>query len=196
MSTLLPRIRVLLLVALVAVAGAGCGGDDGAGGDRTGASDDRSRADGTSAAGDAEDGGSDRGDDAPEADGGPAPLPPIEVIAPPTFSSVHRSFVLRGTAQVHEGELRWAILDADLEALASGRMMASCGAPCRGKFSTRVDVSKVPVGSWELHVFAPPVADSDPPRVHDVILPITVVANPVDQPAADAPPPGGVPNDL
>lgn len=198
MSTLLPRIRLLLLVALVAVAGAGCGGDDGAGGDRTGASDDRSQADGTAAAGDAEGGGSDQdGDDGPDGDDdGRAPLPPIEVIAPPTFSSVHRSFVLRGTAQVHEGELRWAILDADLEALASGRMMASCGAPCRGKFSTRVDVSKVPVGSWELHVFAPPVADGDPPRVHDVILPITVAANPVDQPAADAPPPGGVPSDL
>lgn len=203
MSTVL---RTLLPAVLAALLVAGCGEDraehGGAAGERghddAAQSDDGSRAGGDGGGtGDGQHGDSDgtRG----SSDGqhpGADQLPPIQVLAPPTFSSVHRSFVLRGTAQVHEGELRWSILDADLEPLATGRMTATCGAPCRGGFSTRVDVSKVPVGSWELHVYAPPVADDDPPRMHDVILPITVVAKPVDQPAADAPPPGGVPADL
>lgn len=186
------RTALVALLALVVLGGCGEGGGSR---DGSGEREDAARADRADGDGDA---GSDTRTEADEAaaDGHEDPLPPIQVVAPATFTSVHRSFVLRGTAQVVEGELRWAILDASLEPLASGRMTASCGAPCRGGFSTRVDVSKVPVGSWELHVFAPPVADDDPPRVHDVIIPITVVAKPVDQPPADAPPPGGVPNDL
>jgi hypothetical protein len=43
-------------------------------------------------------------------------------------------------------------------------------------------------------VWAPPVADDDPPRVHDTMVPITVTAEPVaGSPDADATPPGGVP---
>lgn len=186
MSRLL-RFALVPMVALLVLAGCG---DEGSGGTRGGERQDAARADD---GGRADEGGA---KDETADDGHEDPLPPIQVLAPPAFSSVHRSFVLRGTAQVIEGELRWSILDAALEPLASGRMAASCGAPCRGEFSTRVDIRRVPLGSWELHVFAPPVGDDDPPRVHDVILPITVVAKPVDQPAADAPPPGGVPNDL
>lgn len=119
---------------------------------------------------------------------------PIEITEPATFSSVHGSFRLAGTATVFEGTLAWQILDEQLKPMKHGTMTASCGGPCRGTFSTTIDLAGVKPGSWELHVFAPPVADDDPPRVHDTILPITVTTAPVgDQPAADAPPPGGTP---
>lgn len=173
------RLFVLALVALLlAATAAGCGDDERS-------SDDDARS-ATAAANDTPDDASD--DDA-------APASPIRVETPKSFASVHGSFELSGTAQAHEGELRWAILDAALEPMTSGSMTASCGAPCVGTFATTVDVSKVPIGSWELHVWQPPVADSDPERVHDTIVPITVTAKPVDpdDPAADAPPPGGVP---
>jgi hypothetical protein len=119
----------------------------------------------------------------------------IEVAEPTAFSSVYRSFTLAGTAAVFEGALAWEILDEQLKPMQRGMTTATCGAPCRGKFSTTVRLQGVAPGSWELHVFAPPVDPNDPPRVHDTILPITVTTGPIgDAAAADAPPPGGVPN--
>jgi hypothetical protein len=96
---------------------------------------------------------------------------------------------------VFEGAVAWQILDASDEPLASGTAQASCGAPCRGRFSTRIDVSKVEPGSWELHVFQPPVSGKEPPRLHDFIVPITITTGPIDpdDPGPDAPPPGGAP---
>lgn len=121
-------------------------------------------------------------------------LPPIQVTSPTSLAYVSGSFVLAGSAQVFEGALQWAILDARLKPMVQGRMTATCGAPCRGKFRTRIALAKVPVGSWELHVWAPPVADDDPARVHDTMTPITVTAQPVDgSPDPGATPPGGVP---
>lgn len=170
-------LATLLIATLLVVAG--CGADD--------ADDDATRTTGTTVSED---------DVAVDEIDGPPELP-IQVETPKTFASVHESFELSGTAVAHEGELRWAILDAALRPMASGSMTASCGAPCRGDFSTTVKLAKVPVGSWEMRVFQPPVADDDPERVNDTIIPITVTAHPVgDQPAADAPPPGGVPDDL
>jgi hypothetical protein len=119
----------------------------------------------------------------------------IEIAEPVPFSSVHGSFRLVGTASVYEGALAWQILDESLKPMKRGMMTASCGAPCRGRYSTTVNLQGVEPGSWELHVFAPPVGPNDPPRMHDTILPITVTTGPVgDAPPADAPPPGGVPN--
>jgi hypothetical protein len=120
---------------------------------------------------------------------------PIIVTSPSGFQSVHRAFTLKGTATVFEGAVAWQILDASDEPLAAGTAQASCGTPCSGTFSTKVDVSKVEPGSWELHVFQPPVADDDPPRLHDFIVPITITTGPIDpdDPGPDAPPPGGAP---
>ncbi len=121
-------------------------------------------------------------------------LPPIQVTSPKSFQSVYRSFTLEGTAAVHEGTIAWQILDADLKPMLVGYTTASCGAPCRGDFSAEIDVRDVKAGSWELHVFQQPVADDDPERVHDTLVPITITTGPVDdQPDPDAPPPGGVP---
>jgi hypothetical protein len=167
------RATVALLVAMLALAPvlAGCGADD---------TPDEPAPPTTTT-------------DAVDDDG--RPTLPIQVTSPAVFTSVHGSFELAGTAQVHEGELRWSILDSAYDELAAGAMTASCGAPCVGEFATTIDVSEVPIGSWELRVWQPGVADDDPERMHETIIPITVTAQPVDadQPPADAPPPGGLP---
>lgn len=119
---------------------------------------------------------------------------PILISTPPIFASVFKSFKLAGSATAHEGELRWQILGPNEKLLLSGPIKVTCGAPCRGKFNTAVDVRKVPAGQYELHVFQPPVSDDDPLRVNDTITPITITTGPVDNfPPADAPPPGGAP---
>lgn len=115
--------------------------------------------------------------------------PPILVTAPAPFEQLVGSFILRGSAQVHEGALVWAILDARLRPMATGRMSATCGAPCRGRFSTRISLANVPIGSWELHVWSPNVADEGPERLHDTMVPVTVS----DRKTPGAPQPGTVP---
>lgn len=178
------RVALVLLVALVAC---GCGStDDAAGDDRDERSPDPAKTQTT------EDEPADPTDvPAPVPDG---EQPPIVVTSPESLGYVSGSFILEGTAQVFEGDLRWAILDAKLKPMAQGSFAASCGAPCRGKFRIRVPLRTVEVGSWELHVWAPPVADDDPARVHDTMIPITVTAEPVQgTPAPGETPPGGVP---
>jgi hypothetical protein len=185
-------LRLLAVVALVLVA-AGCGSDD----DSTSTSTTKERStkttttDTTSTTDDPDDEGEATKvpDPVPEGE-----LPPIQVMSPTSLSYVSGSFVLAGTAQVFEGALQWAILDAKLKPMVQGRMTATCGAPCRGKFRTRISLAKVPVGSWELHVWAPPVADTDAERMHDTMTPITVTEEPVQgAPDPGEIPPGGVP---
>jgi hypothetical protein len=73
-------------------------------------------------------------------------------------------------------------------------MTASCGAPCRGKYRVRIPVAKVPVGSWELHVWSPNVADDGPARLHDTMVPVTIArTHTPGQPDPGAEPPGGAP---
>lgn len=183
LASLLAVLLVLMLAALVA----GCGSDDD-GDDDDGVTKQAKTAN--------EDRGEDHAEEAtlvPE----PVPegeLPPIRITSPTPLSYVSDSFVLTGSARVVEGELRWAILDARLEPMAQGRMTATCGAPCRGSFRTRIPLSNVAIGSWELHVWTPPVDDDDPDRLHDTMVPITVTDEPVEgTPDAGAEPPGGVP---
>lgn len=179
LSDVLSISGILSVIAIAALIGAGCGGET----------------ESTSAPETTTEDAASPTDDAAPPDG--RPETPIMIESPATFASVHGSFELAGTAIAHEGELRWEILDEHLKPMASGPIEVSCGAPCRGNFSTTIKLDEVPVGSWELHVFQPPIADEDEPRVNDTILPITVTPKPVDdQPAADAPPPGGVPSDL
>ena len=186
-------LAVLLLVAALALLLAGCGSD---GDDRRDASGSGAKTE-TSTTGD--DAPADEGedDDAP-ATTVPEPVPageqpPIVVTSPAPLAYVNGTFVLRGSAEVYEGELRWAILDARLKPMAQGAFAASCGAPCRGTFSKRIPLRGVAIGSWELHVWAPPVDAGDPARMHDTMVPITVTDQPVDAPAPDAIPPGGAP---
>jgi hypothetical protein len=182
---------VLLLLALLL---AGCGGDDG---ESSSTSDSSSRTEDsatTEEPADADDGDADDSAVTEEPFDPDTELPPIQVSSPASFANLYRSFVLAGTAQVFEGDLRWAIYDASRKPMAQGRMTATCGGPCRGDFRTRVSLRGVKVGSWELHVWAPPVADDDPEHMHDTMVPIVVTARPVaDVPPPDAPPPGGVP---
>ncbi len=190
--TLTSLLTALLLLTVAALLAAGCGSDDG--------DDSPKRSAKTTATTTTDEDDPDSPDDEPgEPTKVPDPvpegeLPPIQVTSPEALGYVTGSFVLAGTAQVFEGALQWAILDANLKPMTQGRMTASCGAPCRGKFRARIPLAKVPVGSWELHVWAPPVADDDPPRVHDTMTPITVTAEPVEgAPEPGAIPPGGVP---
>jgi len=187
-----PRLlRLLLILGALVLLVAGCGSDDG-GGDGDSSSD-QARDASTSTTTTAE-------DEPAEPTGVPEPvpegeLPPIVVTSPQPLGYVSGAFVLTGSAQVTEGALRWAILDAKLKPMATGAFDASCGAPCRGTFRTRVPLRDVAIGSWELHVWTPPVADDDPQRVHDTMVPITVTAEPVQgTPPPGAEPPGGVPN--
>ena len=167
---------MLVLLAAMLLLVSGCGSDD----DSDSGADDAKATTTTT-----EDGGGTDDED----------LPPIQITSPKTFQSVYGSFELAGTAAVHEGTVAWQILDADLQPMLTGFTTASCGAPCRGDFSTKVDVTDVAAGSWEMHVYQPQVADDDPSRMHDVIVPITITTGPIeDQPDADAPPPGGVPD--
>lgn len=181
-------LLALALLALASLLAAGCGSDD----DPKQRSTKQTKTTKTTTTTTTDD---DEGDPTELPD--PVPegeLPPIQVTSPTSLAYVSRSFVLAGTAQVFEGALQWAILDAKLKPMVQGRMTASCGAPCRGKFRTRIALTKVPVGSWELHVWAPPVADDDPPRPHDTMTPITVTAEPVEgAPDPGDVPPGGVP---
>lgn len=191
------RCSFLTLTVLLAAGLAGCGGGDGAG--PGGQQRDAAQAErGAQTSG--EDAGDEAADDEPagEATSVPDPtpegeLPPIQVTSPAAFANVHRSFVLAGSAMVHEGTLAWAILDADLRPMVRGTTTTTCGAPCRGRFRARVSLARVPVGSWELHVWSPNVADEGPARLHDTMVPISVTDRPVDAPAPDAIPPGGVP---
>ncbi len=197
-TTLARLVAVLVVLALAAVVVAGCGSDD----DSKGSDDREARTTTSNSDDDPSDTGSDddgtddgtddtssdheAGDD-PDASGGgdgqpdgtPA-QPIIQVRSPAPLSYVSGAFVLAGTAQVFEGDLRWAILDSSLEPMVQGRMTASCGAPCRGTFRARIPLRGVELGSWELHVWAPPVDDDDPARMHDTMVPITVTDQPVE----------------
>ncbi|MCW2921092.1 MAG: Immunoglobulin-like domain of bacterial spore germination [Thermoleophilia bacterium] len=186
-------VVVVALAALASLLATGCGSsdDDGSKGSTKTSTTDTTTTDTTETTTTDDDHGdpTELPDPVPEGE-----LPPIQVTSPTSLAYVSGSFVLAGSAQVTEGALQWAILDADLKPMTQGRMTASCGAPCRGKFRARIPLAKVPVGSWELHVWTPPVADDDPPRVHDTMTPITVTAKPVTgAPDPGATPPGGVP---
>lgn len=172
-------VALLLLLAAAALLATGCGSDD--------SGDSKQSTTPASTTTKATGGDDDQPDE--------QDLLPIMVESPKPFASVYRSFTLSGTAVANEGTLRWQILDASGKPLAQGTITASCGGPCRGDFSTKVNVAKVTPGSWELHVFEPPTADDDPARRNDTIVPITITTGPIDSsdPAADAPPPGGVP---
>lgn len=101
-----------------------------------------------------------------------------------------RAMVLSGSASVPEGDLAWELRGADGSPLASGVTVARCGAPCRGRFRAPVSLASVPLGSWELRVWAPNT-DEDGGRLHEVMVPVTVAAQRVPgAPDPDAPPPG------
>lgn len=178
----LPLVLLLLL--------AGCGSDDDASNSRTPSKATTT----TDTASTTPDGDAEKTPD-------PTPLPeptptgeqpPITVAQPATFAVVAKAFVLSGTASVTEAELAWAILGTDLRPLVSGRMSATCGAPCRGKYRTSVSLAKVPLGSYELHVWSPNSSEGGAARLHDTVTPITVAAR-IDPnaPAPDAAPPTG-----
>ncbi len=166
------KITALMLVACTLVLASGCGSDDAS----TKAASDREAV--TTAP------------ETPDPGLEPEAVPAIIVESPSMLASVHGSFTLSGTAKVHEGTIAWVILDASGKPLAQGVTTASCGAPCRGKFSTKVNVAKVRPGSWELHVYRPPVDDSDPARGDDTMVPITITSEPIDAntPGVDAQP--------
>lgn len=186
----------LALLALAALLAAGCGGSDGtaADGDRRDASPAETEDD-TATHSDVE--AADEGEEGePTAMPEPVPegeQPPIVISRPMPFEQLVGSFVLRGSATVFEGALVWAILDARLRPMATGPITASCGAPCRGTFRTRISVAKVPVGSWELHVWAPD-ASGRSERQHDTMVPVSVARQRTPgAPGPGAVPPGGPP---
>jgi hypothetical protein len=124
----------------------------------------------------------------------PGELAPIVITSPAPFTTLVGTLPLAGTATTHEGTLAWAILGADLKPLVQGHMQATCGAPCRGRFSARISLAKVPLGSWELHVWTPNTSDTGAARLHDTLVPITVSDRIVPgAPAPGATPPGGPP---
>lgn len=188
-----PSLLRLVALAAAAILVAGCGGsgNEDAGADRGDRDDASEQA---------------RDDESPDTDdAAPTPLPepvpegelpPIVVRSPRAFEEVVGSFRLAGTAQVHEGTLAWAILDAKLQPMVQGTTTASCGAPCRGAYAVTISLMKVPIGSWELHVWSPNVADEGPRRLHDTMVPITVASKRTPgAPAPGAEPPGGAPRD-
>lgn len=195
-----PRRAAALVVAGVVLL-AGCGGDGEAAGPGAAsreAADSRQGGSGERNS-DTRDGASTTPAEEPEPTPAPTPvpegeLPPIRIESPKPFQTLVGSFVLGGTAQVPEGELAWALLGADLRPLRRGRLSATCGAPCRGRFSTRISLARVPIGSWELHVWSPSGSDDGPARLHDTMVPVTVSDRHVPgAPAPGAPPPGGAP---
>jgi hypothetical protein len=123
----------------------------------------------------------------------PEPVPdgevaPIVITTPRPFSTAVGTLLLAGQATVFEGALHWAILGSDLKPMVEGHMQASCGAPCRGRYRVRIPLAKVPLGSYELHVWAPD-ASGRTERQHDTMVPVTIS----DQQVEGAPEPGSVP---
>lgn len=176
-------LRCAALLALLLLA-AGCGGSD----DDSSSDDARAVTTATTPAKEPE--------PAPDPQDEPAAgeLAPIVVTSPKHFATVVGTMRLAGTAQVHEGTINWAIHDEQGSPLRRGHLTASCGAPCRGDFSGRISLKGVPLGSWELHVWEPNVADDGPERLNEVMLPITVSDQRIEgAPEPDAHPPGGAP---
>jgi len=128
---------------------------------------------------------------------GPEPTAehPIAMSSPKEFQTVAKSFTLAGRAIVDGGSLVWAIDGADGVPLIQGRTTASCAAPCTGEFSIPVVLTKVPIGSYELHVWSGKASDpASAPRTYDTLLPITIARElPPGAPPPDAIPPGGTP---
>lgn len=191
---------LLALLAALTLLAAGCGSSDGSGSGPGAKAKHDAQAD-EDAKGDASTGADDDADDGSTDATDPAggdDLPPIQITTPASFATVSKSMVLAGTASVSEGTVAWAIYDASQKAMVSGTTTATCGAPCRGKFRVAISLAKVPLGSWELHAWSPNMADGsegEDPHLHDTLVPITVAAKlDPDAPAADEPPPGGVPN--
>lgn len=189
---------LLLLVASAALLG-GCGKEEADEKDSPKGSERAAQSDDDAAGDKGSRNDEDKDDDDPKPTPAPDPvpegeLPPVQLTAPAPFQELVGSFILQGTAQVHEGAIAWAILDAKLRPMVTGRAQASCGAPCRGKFRIRIPLKGVPLGSWELHAWSPNVADEGAERLHDTMVPITVTDR--RTPGAPAPgtiPPGGVP---
>jgi hypothetical protein len=187
----------LAVLAVGVLLAAGCGGsdDDSSKDDSRDASTTKTKTD-TSTNSDVE--AADEGE-VGEPTAVPEPVPegeqaPIVVTKPAPFEQLVGSFVLSGSASVFEGALTWAILDARLKPMVTGNITASCGAPCRGTFRTRISLAKVPVGSWELHVWAPNASGQGNPRQHDAMVPVSVATQ--RTPGAPDPgtmPPGGAP---
>ena len=192
------------LLALAVLLAAGCGGSDGenSGDDSRDTSSKETETDSDAHdEGDEEHDGDDEGDtgDEGEPTAMPEPVPegeqpPIVISKPTPFEQVVGSFVLSGSASVFEGALTWAILDARLKPMVTGNITASCGAPCRGTYRTRISLAKVPVGSWELHVWGPNASGQGNPRLHDTMVPVSVATERTPgAPDPGAAPPGGAP---
>lgn len=185
----------LALLVLLALLAAGCGGS-GDGPSKDGSRDTSTKSTSTSDDGDEP---VTTDEDEGEPTKVPEPVPagqkaPIRIVTPSSLQQLVGSFVLSGEATVNEGALAWAILDAKLRPMVSGRITASCGAPCRGRFRVRIPLRNVPLGSWELHVWAPNAADTGPRRLNDTMVPITVSDQRTPgQPDPTAVPPGGPP---
>ncbi|MCW2925042.1 MAG: hypothetical protein JWM98_2446 [Thermoleophilia bacterium] len=191
---------LLALLAAGALA-AGCGGGGGSGDAKATSKDRDAGSKGHATTKDATSTGDDGADTTPAPAPSPGPVPdadgtvPVVIVTPTPFTSVVRSagVVLTGTAKVPKPQLAWAILGSDLKPLAQGTMRASCTARCVGHYRVRLATGRVPVGSWELHVWQPdPAGGSE--RLHDTLVPITVVERATPgAPPADAFPPGGAP---
>jgi hypothetical protein len=183
----------LALLALLALLAAGCGDADADDSSSKDAKRDAAKTTTTDSDEPAAD------DEQGEATKLPEPVPageqpPIVISSPDPFAQLVGSFILQGEASVHEGALTWAILDAKLKPMVTGHITATCGAPCRGRFRMRISLRNVPIGSWELHVWSPNVADSGPARLHDTMVPVSVSDQRTPgQPDPNAAPPGGPP---
>lgn len=187
------RRQALTVVPIIVLAllGSGCGGSDD--GDAEDAADTTTNAEQATDHAD-EDGGSatDAGADGP-GDASQQDAQQITITAPKAFETLVGTMVLQGRARVAEGALAWTIQSGQPRPLASGRMTATCGAPCRGTYRTPIPLGRVPAGSYELHVFAPNAGEG-PARLHETMVPITIATERIPgAPPPDAAPPGGLP---
>lgn len=129
------------------------------------------------------------GGDGPEG-GVPGSSGRISIGEPSPFATVTRTFVLAGTATTTEGALQWELrVGAGEPPVTTGRMTASCGAPCRGQYRTTVRAPRARPGSYELVVWETSAEDGR--RLGETFVPVTVVAQrDPGAPPSDTPPPG------
>jgi hypothetical protein len=114
--------------------------------------------------------------------------PPIAITKPAPLDIVVGSTILEGTATATEGLLNWELVSNTKGVVDTGSLNVSCGAPCRGKFHSKISLPKksVPAGNYELHVFEPSADDSNT-RLHETLVPITVYAKPPAEPVGEMP---------
>ena len=92
-------------------------------------------------------------------------LPPIFVDQPSWGATVSRPIIVRGRASVFEATFQMQLTDDDGRLIDKRSVMASCGAPCWGDWSTELDITDVATERLWVTVYEPSSADSSPQEV-------------------------------